>query len=114
MNSHDLASRIRSAEKEVLKQFQDANASSLVNPVLAQLDRALDTTEFEYDPLLEFNSDTITFGQRDRMRMLKLTCEAVSNTYEEIIDKSSAWPAANLGPEDIRFLKLLRELGNQS
>lgn len=111
VNSHDLASRIRSAEKEVLKQFQDANTASLVNPVLAQLDRALDTTEFEYDPLLEFNSDTMTFGQRDRIRMLQLTCEAVTNTYEEIIDQSSQWPAANLGPEDIRFLKMLREIG---
>lgn len=109
-NALEMSQRIKAAEKDVLKQFRGAGTEELVNPLLAQLDRALDTDETQYEPILEFDAQKICFGERDRERLFRLTCEAITNTYEEVIDSRHAWKSANLGPEDIRFLKLIREL----
>lgn len=109
-NTREMTHRIQVAEKDVLKQFQDSGTESLVNPLLTQFDRALDTSEFEYDPVLHFNTDEIAFGERDRDRMFKLTCQAICNTYEDVVNNRAMWTKAKLGPEDIRFLTLLRQL----
>lgn len=113
-NSRDIAQRIKNAEKEVLKQFKGSSTRSLTNPVLAQLDKALRTTEEEFEPVLEFDSESFDFGPHDRDRLLTLTYEAISNTYDDIIKNREQWEAAHLGPEDIRYLKLIRELANHS
>ena len=111
-NERDLSSRIKKAEKDVLRQFRGAETESIVNPLLAQLDRALETTEGDYDPIMEFDADAITFGERDRRRFMTLTCQAISNTYKNAIDDRAAWEKARLGPEDIRYLKLLRDISD--
>ncbi|MEM7477418.1 MAG: hypothetical protein AAF483_20735 [Planctomycetota bacterium] len=108
--SKDVESQVRSAEKKVLKQFKESGTSSLVNPMLSQLDKALDTTEFEYDPLLEFDREALDFPEADRERYFKLTCQAISNAYEEVLEKPNLWGNCQLGPEDVRFLKLLKQL----
>ena len=112
-NARDMANRIKAAEKDVLKQFRDSGTESLVNPVLAQLDRALNTAEYEYEPLDDFQAEELSFGQRDRERLFKLTCQAITNTYAEVLGDLSKWEQANLGPEDIRFLKRLRALADE-
>ena len=111
-NSRELSSRIRAAEKEVLRQFRDSGTESMVNPILRQLDRALETTEGEYEPILDFDTNTIDFGERDRERLLRLTCQAISNVYDDVVHNRSCWEQAQLGPEDIRYLKLIRELAS--
>ena len=110
-NELDVAKRIKTAEQDVLRQFRDSSTTSVVNPILAQLDRALGTSEYEYDPILEFRSEDFLFGDRDGDRMLNVTCQAISNTYQDALDDESVWPIAQLGPEDVRYLKLLRALG---
>lgn len=112
-NSRELAGRLKSAEREVLQQFHESGATSIVNPLLTQLDRALNTTELEYDPLMEFDSESLDFGQRDRQRMFKLTCQAIANTYADVIDKPAQWDQASLGKEDVRFLKVLSRLAGE-
>ena len=111
-NSREMAKRIRNAEKEVLGQFRGAGTQSIVNPLLMQLDRALETSEVDYDPILDFNADEISFGELDRDRLFKLTCQAIANTYDDVVEDRSSWEQAKLGPEDIRYLKLLRELAS--
>lgn len=108
-----LAGRIKAAEKDVLQQFRGSNVESIVNPILSQLDRALDTHEEQYDPVMEFDSETLTFGQRDCDRLLKLTCRAVVNTYEDVIDGPAGSGSADLGPEDLRYLKMLRDIAKE-
>lgn len=108
-NSLDLASRIRAAEKDVLKQFRQAGAESVVNPLLNQLDLALRTTEAQYNPSLQGTLETMDFGMLDRHRMLKLTCQAITNTYQEILNTPDLWADAHLAPEDIRYLKSIAE-----
>ena len=112
-NARGLASRIKSAEADVLRQFRQAGTQAIENPILCQWDRALRTSEFEYEPILEFDSESMDFGERDRGRMLKLTSQAITNTYEEVLNDTDAWSAAHLGPEDVRYLRLLRDLAKE-
>ncbi len=109
-NARDMAGRIKAAEKEVLQQFRGSEAEKIVNPLLAQLDRALETSIRQYEPILDFDPDTIEFGERDRRRLLKLTCQAIANTYEDALQDRSCWDSAQLGPEDIRFLQLIHQM----
>ena len=102
-----LSSRVRAAEKDVRAQFRGADAVSLVNPVLAQLATAVVTTEDEYDPLMAFDSDAMTFGELDRVRLLRLTCGAVAAVYDGVLDDRRVCEAASLGTEDVRFLRML-------
>lgn len=114
VNAREMANRIRAAEREVLLQFRDSGTDSLVNPLLAQLDRALDTSEDEYDPILDFDTNAFAFGKRDRDRMFKLTCHAIVNTYEDVLEHHSNCDGTQLGPEDIRYLKMLRQISMAS
>lgn len=113
-NARAMVQRIRTAEKDVLQQFRDSRADSIVNPVLSQLDRALETSEYQYEPILDFNSNDLAFGNQDRGRLLKLTCQAIVNTYDDVVGNRSTWGHAKLGPEDIRFLKMLRQLASDT
>ena len=105
-----MAGKIKKAEAEVLQQFRGSETTSLVNPLLSQFDRALDTTVLEYDPILDFDSNALELGNKDRDRLFALTCQAIANTYQDAIEDPKQWQSASLGPEDIRFLQLLRTI----
>lgn len=106
----DVARQVKNAEKEVLQQFRNTEAQPLTNPLLSQLDLALRTHESQYEPILDFEPGDLSFGDQDRSRMLKVTAQAITNTYAELLEQPKQWPAARLGPEDIRYLRLLAEL----
>ena len=108
--ARDVTKQIKSAEKEVLQQFKESGTTSFVNPLLQQLDRALATTESEFDPVLEFDRESLDFPSVDRDRFFRLTCRAITNVYEDVLKHPEQWADWNLGPEDIRFLKLVRDL----
>ncbi len=108
-NDKKMEKQVRAAEKEVLRQFRGSDTSSLVSPLLGQLDHALNTTEFEYDPLLDGELNDAAFGEYDQQRFSQLTCRAVANVYEDVLKDKKKWQPAQLGPEDVRWLKLLRE-----
>ena len=110
VKSVEVSQRIKSAEKEVLKQFKGSATELIVNPLLRQFEHALQTSEEEYDPLMEFDSSQLEFGTRDRERMLKLTCQALTNTYEDLLKNPKGHSQADIGPEDLRFLRLVAEL----
>jgi hypothetical protein len=113
-SARELANRIRAAEQEVRRQFRDSGTDSIVNPLLLQLDGALETSEYEYEPILDFDADNISFGKRDRDRLFKLTCQAITNTYDDVVGNRPSWDRAQLGPEDIRFLNMLRQLASDT
>ena len=114
LNEKQLANKIAAAEKGVLTQFKGAKTDSIVNPVLRQLNLALDTTELQYEPVLAFDSEEIEFGDKDRERFLNLTCKAIANTYKKTIADKRKWKEACLGPEDIRYLRLIFEIAESS
>ncbi|MEZ6114990.1 MAG: hypothetical protein R3C28_00210 [Pirellulaceae bacterium] len=111
-SSVELASRIKTVEKEVLKQFQGSEAESLVNPLLAQWQKALDSNEEQYEPILDFSPESMSFGRLDRDRLFRLTCQAITNSYESVLHDRSQWQACQLGPEDIRYLTLLKAIAD--
>jgi len=111
--SIEVSSKIKAAEKDVLKQFKGSATEQIVNPLLQQFERALNTTEEEYDPLMEFDASQLSFGQRDRERILKLTCQALANTYEKLLQEPRMLSQVDIGPEDLRFLQLVTELAKQ-
>ena len=111
-NARELTQRLKAAEKDVLRQFRGVGPETVVNPLLTHLDHALDTSESQYEPIADFDSDKLDFGKRDRERLFRLSCQAITNTYDDAIQDQSCWEAASLGPEDIRFLELLRDLAS--
>ena len=109
LDERNLAGRIRKAEKQVLAEFHGTAATQLVDPLLAQLDKAIHTDEFEYDPLLDEEADAASDGLPPAQRELQhLTILAVVNTYAELLAVKRQHAAAGLGPEDIRWLRYLR------
>ncbi|MFK7820646.1 MAG: hypothetical protein AB8G99_18140 [Planctomycetaceae bacterium] len=106
-NNRAVQKEIAKAESNVLKEFRAASTKSLQNPMLAQLDRALSTDVFEYDPMLDTKFDELTETEANRYR--DLTRKVIVNTYGDLIDDKRSWAKADLGPEDIRWLKMLVE-----
>lgn len=98
LDHRSLQSRIKSAEKEVLAEFHGKATSQIVDPLLAQLDRALHTDESQYDPIVDSDPEHLPD---------KLTAKAITNTYQQTLTSSRQSKAAGLGPEDIRWLRML-------
>ena len=112
VSSTELSMKIKSAERDVLKQFRGSKTTSIVNPLLSQLDKALDTTEFEFHPLLDVKLEHIDFGEEDRDRLRSLTYHAITNSYSAVLLEKKSWSAAKLGPEDVAWLRLIADLAN--
>ncbi len=104
--------QIEAAESDVLNQFQGSETSEFVDPLLAQLDKALNTDVFEYDPIVDGAIDVEDCMDASATPSLnpRITITAICNTYDEILDDSKRHQAAHLGPEDIRWLTMLRTL----
>ena len=114
MTARNLQSKINQAEKQVLAEFHGTTATQLVDPLLAQLDKAINTDVFEYDPIVNdanWTSDD-SGSSPDNTVARQLTTKAIVNTYSEILGNRKQWLAAGLGPEDIRWLQLLTTQAN--
>ncbi len=107
-NDRAVEKEVRKAEQQVLTEFKEANTTSVHNPMLAQLDKALDTDLYEYDPMLDMQFDELTDTQGARYN--KLTQRVIVNTYSLLLDEQNQWEAASLGPEDVRWLQMLRQI----
>ena len=114
LTARNLQSKINQAEKQVLAEFHGTTATQLVDPLLAQLDKAINTDVFEYDPIVNdanWTSDD-SGSSPDNTVARQLTTKAIVNTYSEILGNRKQWLAAGLGPEDIRWLQLLTTQAN--
>ncbi|WP_246036962.1 hypothetical protein [Thalassotalea litorea] len=107
LNEYQLKQKIKEAQDNLDQEFSDANTLKIINPILAQLARAIRTDEGEYDPLLE--ADLINSQIKDLKgeRWRELTQTAICHVYQEVYEKPSLHKQAGLGPEDIRWLKVL-------
>ena len=64
-----------------------ADATSLVNPILTQLQHALDTTEMEFEPLYDVEFKDFHHDTHDEKRILTLTCRVIPNVYADTIKR---------------------------
>ena len=104
LDERSLNGQIKAAEKRVLQEFHGRTAAQVTDPLLDQLDRALRTDALTCDPLVETAIDG------DNTEEFRLTATAITNAYEDTLADRSTWPAASLGPEDVRWLQLLKTI----
>lgn len=109
LDERNLAGKIQRAEKQVLAEFHGMTATQIVDPLLAQLDKAINTDVFEYDPLVDEPLTDAKNAVEDHETRV-LTMRAIINTYHELLNDKRRHVAAGLGPEDIRWLKFLESV----
>lgn len=90
------------------KEFErGGEVRSVVNPLLQALDRALRTSERQFDPLLEYDLDAFQLEGWDAWELLVLTSRAVTTVYRATLADPTMHGPACLGPEDVRWLELV-------
>ena len=99
-NEKALAKELKSAQEKVLTEFRSGDTSYEINPLLKQLDLALDTTveQFQPDPQLVINS------YQTNVQTTRLTCKAIYDVYLEVMNSEKLRKQASIGPEDIEWL----------
>lgn len=107
LSRSQMEKKVKEAEDNVLKDFESASTMQVVNPILQELELALNTTEKEHDPLLDFDLSKGAINELDSERWRELTERAIYHIYKEVIDDPEKYDSASLGPEDIRWLKVL-------
>jgi hypothetical protein len=102
-----LKKRVASAEAHVVAQFEDSSAVKVLNPILQELDLALQTNEAEHDPLTDFDLSGRDLPEMAGVRWRELTTTALYHTYKELIEDPNMHGKAGLGPEGIRWLNTM-------
>jgi hypothetical protein len=99
--------KAKEAEKNVLKQFSEANTLKVTNPLLRQLEYVLRTDETQYDPLFDPDLSYGNIPELGTAGWRNLTEVAIYHVYKDIIENPAEHVAARLGPEDVRWLQLM-------
>ena len=107
MTRDQLEKQIKAAEEEVQKQFSDTNTLKVINPILQELELALNTKEWEHDPLLDPNLADGSIPELDSQRWRELTEIALFHIYKDVLEDRRLHKEARLGPEDIRWLEAI-------
>jgi len=110
LSKYQLDKAIKEAEEHIAKEFEGANTLQIINPILQELELALRTTESQHDPLTGANLADGSIPELEGERWRELTEVAICNVYEEAYETSSLHMQANLGPEDLRWLKIMFEV----
>lgn len=95
------------ADKAARKEFDRIPLSSLVNPILSELDRALRTDAMEFDPSREVDLGAVSVEGWNQRELVQLTARAISETYGDANGAVVA-PEFRFGREDRRWIEELR------
>lgn len=112
-SKHQLEKSIKEAEEHIAKEFEAANTLQVINPILQELELALRTTECQHDPLTGPNLADGSIPELDGERWRELTEVAICHVYKEAYENSSLHKKACLGPEDLRWLKIMFEVNDR-
>tara|TARA_R110000737_G_C14623611_1_gene494123 strand:- start:1512 stop:2420 length:909 start_codon:yes stop_codon:yes gene_type:complete len=104
---HQLEKSIKEAEEHIAKEFEAANTLQVINPILQELELLLRTTESQHDPLTGPNLADGSIPELDGERWRELTEVAICHVYKEAYETPSIHKQACLGPEDLRWLKIM-------
>ena len=110
LSKRQLEKAIKEAEEKVIEEFESASTLQVINPVLQELELTLRTTASEHDPLTDYNLANGNIAELDGIRWRELTEVAICHTYKEAYNDSSQHKKAKLGPENLRWLKVLFEV----
>lgn len=106
----ELERKAKQAEKDVLQQFKGSNTITFTSPLLGIWDQALRTTESEFDPELQLNLYLKTELSEEHRSWHKLEATAILGVFQELTKSTIATHLASIGPEDMRFLAVLKTL----
>jgi hypothetical protein len=106
----ELERKAKQAEKDVLQQFRGSNTITFTSPLLGIWDQALRTTESEFDPELQLNLYLKTELSEEHRSWHKLEATAILGVFQELTKSTIATHLASIGPEDMRFLAVLKTL----
>lgn len=74
---------------------------------MGKLTLALRAIEAEHDPLVDHNLSAHSISELDDERWRELTEKAIYHVYKDIYNNPRKHAEAGLGPEDIRWFKVL-------
>ena len=120
---HAEATVSASAERDIQSQLKDAGTFEFVDPLLAELEQALNTDERSHDPIADGTSEIrrlcVTAIEEQGLDQLiheeagldpHLSLKAIVRTDDEVLQSDTPDAGTQLGPEDVRWLKLLRAI----
>lgn len=105
-----IESKVNAAEADVLRQFSKGQTTEVINPILAKLSLAIRTNEQEFDPLFDeqrSDSGELANAELPERSWNKLTAQAITSVYSDVLSNESMHWKARLGPEDVRWLRTL-------
>jgi len=112
VNQHQLDKSLVEAKEHITKEFEGANTLQVINPILQELELLLRTTETQHDPLTGPNLAQGSIPELDGERWRELTEVAICHVYKEVYETPSLHERASLGPEDLRWLKVMFEVNS--
>lgn len=98
--------------EEARKRFRSTPVTTVINPVLTDLLRALRTDHASFDPDLEVDLTAIRIDGWNRDELVRLSARAIVETYGDATAGSRA-AGLTFGPEDRRWLDQLRALAER-
>ena len=107
LTKSQIQSQIKNAQKNIQLEFEASNTLKIINPILQELELALRTTELEHDPLLDFDLSSSDINELDSGVWRDLTIVALKHVYDDVLKDTKTHQRANLGPEDLRWFKVL-------
>lgn len=108
------AEKQHKAEVEAIrKEFDKTPVTSLVNPFLRDLEKALRTEASEWNPNLQAELGKTDVEGWNREQLLDLTVQAITETYGDA-DGESIAPQFRFGPEDQRWLESLKIIASRA
>lgn len=97
----------------IKKQFESTPVTSLVNPFLRDLEKALLTDASEFNPNLQAELGQTEVKGWNREQLLDLTVQAITETYGDA-DGEVVAPEFRFGPEDRRWLESLKIIASRA
>jgi len=107
MSMSSIEKSVKDAESNVLVQFTESTTLRVINPILQELQLALNTNQDEHDPLIDPNLSIGSIRELDNERWRGLTERAMWHVYHDVYEDPLKHKRANLGPEDIRWFDTL-------
>jgi len=113
LSQYQLNKSIKEAEEHIATEFEGANTLKVINPILQELALTLRTNEFQHDPLTGPNLASGSIPELDGERWRELTETAICHVYQEAFQTPALHKKASLGPENLRWLKVMFDLHSE-
>ncbi|MGJ8692918.1 MAG: hypothetical protein ACSHW0_10600 [Thalassotalea sp.] len=106
LKEYKLDKSLKESEAYIDKEFKGANTLQVINPTLQELELLLRTDESQHDPLIDPDLSAGSIPELDGERWREFTDIAICQVYQDVYNNSKLHKKANLGPEDLRWLKI--------